>query len=238
MKIISFLGVFLSSVLIFSSLAQAAEGPYLSIDVGEYGRRIEETNVNGANSIKFYGTTDSTRVLTKFGFDLNFIDLYFILGGSTLTIQDFDGYHGNMGLAYGGGFKILMFQSPTRERFSLFLNPEVLKYTTNDTIQIFSQSQGLITENHEISLTEYEVKAGGSARYDMIEPYGGVRYSWVSGQETGGPQFGTADIKEMDNLGLFLGANFYFDPSGRSSLFGEFGGVDVNYFKVGIKSRF
>ncbi|MBI1822453.1 MAG: hypothetical protein HY036_05050 [Nitrospirae bacterium] len=237
--------VFLSLILLtFSSVTEASVGPYLSFDIGGYSRRLEETNPNFANSLKFFGTADSTRLLAKLGMDLNFLDIYATVGGSTLIIDDFDSYHGKMGLAYGGGLKLVMYESPTYEHFKLFINPDVIYYKTNDTIQTYSVSAGaFLTQNHEISFTEYGIKVGGSAQYDLFEPYGGIVLSSLSGQETAVSgqdiwRFGTADIKERDNFGLFLGANIYFDPSGRSSLFVETGGGDSGYFKVGIKTRF
>jgi hypothetical protein len=94
-----------------------------------------------------------------------------------------------------------------------------------------------VIESHEISWTEYGIKFGGSARYDYFEPYGGISLSFLNGVESG-PVFGTADFKESDNFGFFLGANYYFDPTGQASLYGELGGGDSGYVKVGIKSRF
>ena len=130
-----------------------------------------------------------------------------------------------------------MFQSPFYGHFTLFINPDVIYFKTSDTIQFFSQSQGWITESHDISWTETTVKIGGYSRYDAFAPYGGISLSFVNGQETG-DVFGRADIKERDNLGFFLGANLYFDPAGRASFFGELGGGDNNYIRAGIKSRF
>ena len=248
MKKIFYFGFLIISLLtlplpVTAASAYSEDGPYVSFDIGGYSRGIVENcsqcldPVTGLPILKVNGWGASTRVLAKLGLRLNFIDAYVTLGGATLSIDEFDSFHGEMAPAFGGGLKILMYQSPTYEHFTLFLNPDILYFKTSDMIQILSQSQGYVTENHDISWTEYSLKIGGSARYGMFEPYGGVSLSFVNGQETGAV-FGNANFNETDNLGLFLGENFYFDPSGRASIFGEIGGGDNNYLKVGIKSRF
>jgi len=247
MKKLICIGVFISSLLILPSSSKAAysyslEGPYISFDVGAYSRRIEENcsqcvDAFGNPLLKVYGNGDSTRLLAKFGLRAGLLDAYLTLGGANLSIDDFNGFQGGMTPAFGGGIKLLMYQSPDYGHFTLSLNPDVIYFKTSDTIQFYSQSLGWVTENHDVSWTETTVKIGGYSRYDGFAPYGGISLSFVNGEETG-DVFGSADIKERDNLGFYLGANFYFDPSGRASLFGEFGGGDNNYFKVGIKTMF
>jgi len=233
------------SFLTYSTVIQAAYlngGPYLSFDVGGDTRRIVENcpqcvDAFGNPLLKVYGNGDSTRLLAKLGIRAGYFDAYLTFGGATLSIDEFNGYDGRMAPAFGGGLNIIMYQSPEYGHFNLFFNPDILYYKTSDTIQFFSQSMGWITENHDISWTEYTFKFGGSARYGPFENYGGISISFVNGQETGNA-FGTADFKESDNVGLFLGANFYFDPTGRASIFGEIGGGDNNYLKVGIRTRY
>ncbi|MFI5304202.1 MAG: hypothetical protein ACHQYP_05330 [Nitrospiria bacterium] len=245
MKKVLYFGFVMISFLTFSPVSRAAyfnDGPYFSLDVGSYSRRIEENCPNcvdqfGNSLLKVYGNGGSTRIMAKMGIRTGFLDGYLSLGGSTLSIDEFNGFNGSMGPAFGGGLKILLYESPSYEHFTLFLNPDVIYFKTSDTIQFYSQSQGFITENHDISWTEYSVKAGGSARFGPFEHYGGVSLSFVNGQETG-DVFGSADFKERDNLGFFLGTNLHFDPTGRASFFGEIGGGDNNYLKVGIKTMF
>jgi len=245
MKKIFCFGFFIISFLTFSPISQAAyydDGPYLSFEVGGYSRRIAENCPNctdqfGNSMLKVYGNGDSTKILAKFGIRTGLLDGYVTVGGATLSIDEFNGYQGGMAPAFGGGLKILMYESPSYGHFNLFLNPDILYFKTSDTIQIYSQSQGWVTENHDISWTEYAIKVGGSARYGPFENYGGVSLSFLNGQETGNV-FGTADFNERDNLGLFLGTNLFLDRTGRASLFGEIGGGDNNYLKVGIKTRF
>ncbi|MBI1819666.1 MAG: hypothetical protein HYR81_04995 [Nitrospirae bacterium] len=171
------------------------------------------------------------------GLDLHILDFYLTFGGSTLIVDEFDGFHGKMSPAIGGGFKILMYESPTFEHLKLFINPDVIYFKSSDTIQFYSLSLGYVTESHDISWTEYAIRVGGSSRHGPVEAYGGIKLSFVEGQETG-PVFGTADFKEMDNFGLFFGAHFDLDPRGMASFFGEIGGGDSAYLKVGILSRF
>jgi hypothetical protein len=245
MKKILFTGLTLLSLLWgVSPDVKAAndEGPYLSVDVGGYSRRIEETCPQCVDAfsnpiLKVYGYADSTRLLMNLGIHAGFLDAYAILGGATLFINEFDGYHGKMSPVFGGGFKILMYQAPTYEHFTLFVNPEVLYFKTSDTILFNSISLGTVIESHDISWTEYAIRVGGSSRHGPVETYGGIKLSFVEGQETG-PVFGTADFKEMDNFGLFVGAHFDLDPRGMASFFGEIGGGDSAYLKVGILSRF
>lgn len=243
MKKLKVTGILFFAFLNIASISEAAYGPYISIDFGGYTRRLEENCsqclVPGTNIplYKIYGNGDSTQLLAKLGMDLRYLDIYFSFGGSSLKIDEFDGFNGKMSPAIGGGFKVLMYESPTYEHFNLFVNPDIIYFKTSDTIQIFSQSLGFVLENHDISWTEYGVKIGGSARYDFLEPYGGISLSFLNGNESG-PVFGSADFKESDNLGFFFGAHYYLDPAGRASLYGEIAGGDNNYLKVGIKSRF
>ncbi|MFI5305563.1 MAG: hypothetical protein ACHQYP_12315 [Nitrospiria bacterium] len=247
MKKLSYIGVFILSLLTLPSPGEAAysysiEGPYVSFDVGSYTRRIEENcsqcvDPFGNPLLKVYANGDSTRLLAKLGLRAGLLDAYVTVGGATLSIDEFNGFHGKMSPAFGGGINLLMYQSPLYGHFTLFLNPDIIYFKTGDTIQFFSQSKGWITENHDISWTETTVKIGGYSRYDGFAPYGGISLSFVNGQETG-DVFGSADIKERDNLGFFLGLNLYFDPAGRAAFFGEIGGGDNNYLKVGIKTRF
>jgi hypothetical protein len=133
MKKILFTGLTLLSL--FSGIspdAQAAnaEGPYLSVDVGGYSRRIEENctqcvDASGNPILKVYGNADSTRLLMNLGIQAGFLDAYATLGGATLSINEFDGYHGKISPVIGGGFKILMYQSPTYEHF---ISRQVIRY--------------------------------------------------------------------------------------------------------------
>lgn len=247
MKKLIHIGVLFLSILTLPSVSKGAGsyldvGPYISFDVGGYSRRIMENCNNCSDGygnivLKAPGNGDSTRVLAKLGFRADLLDFYLTFGGANLSIDDF-GYQSDMAPAFGGGFKILMYQSPSYGHFSLFLNPDVLYFKTNSTVQFYpATSSVLITENHDISWTEYTLHVGGSTRYGPFETYGGVSLSFVNGEESG-PQFGTSDFNERDNVGLFLGANVFFDPSSRASIFGEIAGGDNNYFKVGIKTMF
>ncbi|HXN05806.1 MAG TPA: hypothetical protein VN944_01945, partial [Nitrospiria bacterium] len=130
--------------------------------------------------------------------------------------------------------------SPTYEHFKLFFNPEAVFYSTSDIITTCTGGSGcpsFVIEQHDIRWSEYTFKFGGSARYYVWGPYGGVKVSFVNAQETA-PVFGTGDISEVDNIGLFFGAKFYLDPRGKAFLYGEFGGGDSDYFTVGLRSRF
>ncbi|MBI1822608.1 MAG: hypothetical protein HYR80_00600 [Nitrospirae bacterium] len=241
----NFLVMNITALILISivSKAEARYGPYLSLDLEGNSRRVEENCIQcidpntGLPALKFYGNGDSTRLLARLGMDLRPLDIYLTFGGSTLTVNEFDGYHGQLAPTFGGGIKIRMYESTSYEHFNIFINPDIIYFKSSDTIQFISQSLGVITESHDVSWTEYGVKVGGSARYDFMEPYAGISVSFLDG-EASGPVFGTADFKERDNLGFFLGANYYFDPTGQASLYGEIGGGDNGYVKVGIKTRF
>jgi hypothetical protein len=229
--------LFWISLLFLATVADAANGPYLDLELGGGTRRIQEDcpqcqDQFGNPLYKVYANGDTTRLLARIGLTLERFDIYVTGGGAALTIDEFNGYDGKMAPAYGGGLKLTLYESPGYERFNLYVNPDILYFKTSDTIDW----NGFI-ENHDISWTEYGVKIGGSARYDYYEPYGGVELSYVSGQETG-PNFGTADFKERDNIGIFLGANYFFDVTRRAAIYGEIDLGDTNNLKVGIRSRF
>lgn len=227
---------FVILTVLYPAVPVFAEGPYISFDLGSYSRRIQETNPGFAGSPVFYATADSTRLTAKIGANLGGLDVYLIAGGATLSIPDFDGYAGKMGPLFGAGLKLALFESPTYEHFRLFFNPEAIVFSTSDVIFTYTGG-GPVLEQHDIQWSEYTFKFGGSARYYEWEPYGGVKVSFVNGEETA-PAFGTGDISEVDNIGLFFGANFYLDRRGKTLLYGELGGGDSDYFTVGLRSRF
>lgn len=242
-----YIGWIVFLLAICPSISEAAfsytiEGPYVSLDAGGYSRRIVASclqcnNVSGTAPLKAYGYSDSTRILGKFGLRANLLDAYLTFGGGTLSINEMNGFQGGMAPVFGGGFNLLLYQSDLYGHLTLYVNPDVVYFKTSDTVQVYFQSQRWITENQELAWTETIVKIGGFSRYGNFASYGGISVSVVNGEETGNV-LGSADIKERDKVGLFLGANFYLDPSGQPLLFGEVGGIDNNYFKLGIKAIF
>ncbi len=184
----------------------------------------------------------SGRLLAKLAVDLtsNF-QIYGLVGGSTLRVDEFDNYSADLGFAYGGGFKISVYPETFHVPVKLFLDFNILRFKTSSTVFtfIFDPINGS-SADERIRWTEYVAKFGVSGRHDFFEPYGGVRISFVRGKDHVSTSTQVVDLNFSEDIpiGLFVGTDIYLDRRGQTALFVEANIIDENSIAAGVKIRF
>lgn len=230
-------------------------GVTLGIETGIISRDIVEEDP-GFASFKVSSDAVSTRFLAKIG--LRFFDrieIYGKGGGADLSISDFNDYDARPVPAYGGGIRLDLYQGPRPEGIKLFLDANFLYFVAEDTIQILDCPLSSCSDsdlrprmaNEEIRWREGDISAGGSFRHDYFEPYGGVRLSFVRGDDILEVKEDTnfpdplnlkVDLDEDDNFGIFFGTNIYLDRRDKSAISLEFSAIDQFAFIAGFKAAF
>ncbi len=230
-------------------------GVTLGIETGITSRNIVEEDPVFAG-FKVSGDAVSTRFLAKIG--LRFFDRFEIYGkggSADLSISDFNDFDARPAPAYGGGLRIDLYQGPRPEGIKLFLDSNILYFTAKDRIQILDcpltscADSDLLSRmaDEKISWREGTISAGGSFRHDYFEPYGGVRLSFVRGDDIlevkedanfPDPLKLKVDLDEDNNFGIFFGTNIYLDRSDKSAISLEFSAIDQLAFMAGFKAAF
>jgi|SRR5579863_3184402 len=213
-------------------------------------RDVEEDQftAGGLPIPKTVGSADMTRVLARVGFSpIDNLEIYGVVGGSTLQVDAFDGYNASMGGAYGGGVHWIFYEAPTFSGpVDLFVDYRFLRFRTKDQIifQPFDDFGNALAPGQAVDETitwnEHRLKLGVSGRHYIFEPYGGVRFSIVRakdhlplpGQDT------TLNVRENDIFGLFLGTNIYLPRADRVLFFIEGDVLDENALALGVRMRF
>jgi hypothetical protein len=208
----------------------------------------DEFVFNGFNFPRTKGSADMVRLLARFGVSLsdNF-EIYGVVGGSSLSIDEFDQYNSGQNFAYGGGINWVYYEIPTYGGpVDLFIDYRFLRFRSTDQVLFHpccDNSGNLIADelvDETIIWNEHRIKLGVSGRHDFFEPYGGIRFSVVRGKDH--LPTSTQDLNlrfEEDNLfGLFFGSNIYFDPSEKAFFFIEGNVIDEDALNLGIRVRF
>lgn len=217
-------------LLSFNLLAEAQER-----DVVEKGGKLI--------GLKIKGDADSTRLLVRAGLHPTpSIELYGLVGGADLGIDDFDRFDASIDVAYGGGLGLVLFQSSFPRALRLFLDGYYLHFTAKDRVEtiIVDASTGIETltpQDEEIRWDEYVAKFGLETRHDLFRPYGGIRFSLVRGKDLLSVS-GKTRLEEDDNLGVFGGVDIFLDPTEAVALSLELSLFDVNSFRAGLKLAF
>lgn len=209
----------------------------------------------------FQGDAVSTRLLARIG--LKFFDrveIYGKGGGADLSVSEFDDYDARLAPAYGGGLHVDLYQGARPDRIKIFLDGSFLYFVTKDIVQALfcldtidpGQNCG-DTEfiprmvDEKIRWREGTILAGGSFRHDYFEPYGGVRLSFVRGDDKldfkvdnnfSNPDHRDIDLEEDDNFGIFFGTNIYLDRNEKSAISLEVSAIDQFAFTAGFKVNF
>lgn len=231
-------------------------GISLGVETGITSRNVVEENV-AFTGFTVSGDAVSTRLLAKVG--LRFFDrieIYGKAGGADLSISEFNNYDSTPAPAYGGGIRLDLYQGSRPERIKIFLDSSFLYFATEDTIQILDcptsscpNGAGILPRmsDEKIIWREGAISAGGSFRHDYFEPYGGVRLSFVRGDDKldikADKNFPTplalkVDLNEDNNFGIFFGTNIYLDRNEKSALSLEISAVDQFAFTAGFKVNF
>jgi hypothetical protein len=214
--------------------AQLAESP-LSVTVGGgYTSRIIKESGSTA-------TADIGRLLVTLAYQPRpQVMLYVVGGGSSLRIDDFNGYAADMNGIYGGGITLSAAVLP---RASLFLDGRYLRSVTDDTVVMSCgpNTPCPSSTDEKITWNEYRVRLGVKSRFLSLAPYGGLQVSLVRGDDHLNPSYlinpsgpETLDIKEQQTVGLFGGVTMPLDPKGRVSVFAEFDVIDENAIWAGL----
>lgn len=250
-------GIFLSIAL--WTPGPVAAGPYVQIETGIVSREIIEEDP-ALENFKVRGDATSTRLMARAGVVIGeVLDLYLRGGGADLSIDEFSDYDAGLSGAYGGGLRLNLYQSGRRDRLSLFVEGNYLRFKTDDQAQIeflceaasgCSTSPGSFLPrlaDEEIDWAEYTVLIGMRGHYEGLGPYGGIRLSRVDAEDriraAADNNFSAAfqaspDIKEDDNFGIFLGVDIFVDRLEKTAINLEISLIDQNAFRAAIRKMF
>ncbi len=199
-------------------------------------RDVVEEGQSLAN-LKEKGDADSTRLLIRGGIrPIPPVELYGLIGGADLSIDEFDRFDAGMSVAYGGGIRVVPYQSSFPGQFTLFVDAQYLQFTAKD--RVLTDVLGIPTEqDEEIRWKEYVAKVGLETDHDFFRPYGGLRFSLVRGKDILSVS-GRLRIQEDDTVGVFGGADIFLDPTKRAALNLEFSLFDVDSISAGLRLFF
>ncbi|MBI4714570.1 MAG: hypothetical protein HY760_01250 [Nitrospirae bacterium] len=186
--------------------------------------------------VHFEGDAVSTRVLARVAFKpWSPLEIYLQGGTANLDIDEFNGFRGNYGSAYGGGAGLALYEDPGPGRFRFLIQGDTLHFTTSDHVLTTIASQDVLVEE-KIRWREYTLQGTGIWRVDRLEPYLGVRFSWLDADDTiDDPRVGRVSLEEDGNLGLVAGANLYLDPRENFAFHFEVTMIDQAALKVGVQ---
>jgi opacity protein-like surface antigen len=220
--------------------------PYVMFEAGIVSRDVVEEDASIAGFM-YEGTASSTRMLATVGLDVaGGLTLYAQGGAADLTIDEFSGFDGQFDGAYGGGVRFNMFLSPHPYGLRLFVDGSFLHTTAEDTVQIEYGSLSRLADE-TIEWNEYTILMGAGTRSGPYGPYGGIRLSWVDGEDRlrAAPDANfpeefrvDADLREQDNFGIFFGTDFFLDRSGKTVLNCEVSLLDQYSFRAAIRRAF
>lgn len=230
-------------------------GISLAVETGITSRNVVEEHP-AFTGFTVSGDAVSTRLLAKIG--LRFFDrveIYGKGGGADLSVSEFNNYDSGPAPAYGGGIRLALYQGSRPEKIKIFMDGSFLYFVTEDTIQILDCPTATCTgsdlvprmADEKIRWREGTISAGGSFRHDYFEPYGGVRLSFIRGDDKldvkADSNFPTpldikVDLNEDNNFGIFFGTNIYLERNERSALSLEISAIDQFAFTAGFKVNF
>lgn len=234
------------AALIVGTREAGAAQPYVMFEAGIISRDIVEEDV-AIEGFSFGGEATSTRMLATVGLDLSgFLSIYAQGGAANLAIDEFNGFDSSFNGAYGGGVRLTFPLAPQPLGLRLFVEGSFLHTTAEDTVQIVSGNLPRIADE-EIEWNEFTVLMGAGSRYGPWGPYGGVRLSWVDGEDRlHAPADATfpeafrveADLREQDNFGAFFGTDLFLDRAAKTALNFEVSLFDQYSFRAAIRRAF
>ncbi len=219
-------------------------------------RDVEEeaTTFQGQNFPEETVSAQSLRLLGKLSVRvIDPIEIYGLVGGSDLEIDEF-GFSSDFEGAYGAGARVILFRErDPRMPFQVFADYHFLRFETDDRVSfaptidlngngVIDPGETLTDEivREEIDWLEHVIKIGVMGRHDEFEPYGGVRFSIVRGDDQIHSQVQKLDLdlRNDDIFGVFLGTAYYLSPSERAALFVEGSLFDQYSLTGGIRVGF
>lgn len=211
-------------------------------------RDVEEeaTQFLGENFPEEIASAESLRLLGKLSIQvIDPVEIYGLVGGSDLEIDEF-GFSSDFATAYGAGARVILFRErDPRRPYHIFVDYHFLKYEVDDEINFTpTDDAGNIIVNEivreEIDWLEHALKIGIMGRHFEFEPYGGIRFSVVSGKDriNATAQRVDLDLDNDDTFGIFLGTLYYLSPSERAAFFIEGSMFDQYSLTGGIRVGF
>ena len=251
-------------VALLSAPPLFAFSPYIQLETGISSRDVvEDVEVVIDGEVvghKVKGDAVSTQIIAKAGIELwRVLSIYALGGGTTLSIDEFDGFDSRLQGLYGGGVRLNFYNSPHRDQLTLYVEGEALRFSADDHVVALvvcsagngcSADTGLGIETNfkeTIDWNEYTIRIGGSGNLGGIRGYGGIRLSQVDGTDKlkaspntdfPGGVSETLDLEEDDNFGIFFGLDLFLDRSEKSSVYFDISIIDRDSFKVGIRRSF
>lgn len=233
--------------------------PYLELEAAVMTRDVIEEGED-LTDFKIRGDAVSTHLTTKLGVEIwDTIVIYLQAGGANLKIEEFSDYRSSFEGVYGTGFRLYLYRSLRPNPYSIFLEAKTLWFETDDKVQIeelCSIANGCTSQPDEflprlaeemIDWKEYTLLMGASSDMGNFDFYGGVRLSWVHGEDSieavPDGNFSQVldlnfDLSEDDNFGLFFGTDIPVDRMGKLRLNFEVSLIDEDSFHIAIRRIF
>jgi hypothetical protein len=256
-----------SSVFGFHYGDRVSQAPVsLELITGIQERDIVEKSDDLVPCCKFKGDAVSSRLLARLGLEaFQRVEVFGLIGGVGLSIDEFNGFDSNLELAFGGGVRFILYEAPFPQASHFFLEYTYLQFDAEDRVEILkcsnpsTSSKGSdstatfvgTVQDDEIKWKEHVVKIGGDSRVGFYRPYGGVRFSLVRGEENFSlvsapsvsdpgfnPNINPVDIEEEDLFGVFGGLDIFLDPKDAMALNIEIGLFDVNSIQGSLRFKF
>lgn len=181
---------------------------------------------------EFKGDAVSNRFLIRGGLQpVPVFELYGLVGGVDLRIDDFNDFDSGLDLAYGLGFQLVLFESPYPQSLRFFWDTQFLRFVVEDRIS------EPIEQDETIRWNEVVTKIGVASANPLFRPYGGLRFSLVRAKDLLDIS-GKLSLREDDNVGIFGGVDIYLEPTKAVALNLEFSLIDVNSFRAGFQFAF
>lgn len=219
---------------------------YIEFSIGIQERDIHLKSDELANCCKVEGVAVSTRVMTRVGLrPIPRLEIFGLVGGVSLGIEEFGGFDSKFEVAYGGGGRILLYKTSYPQSSGLFLEYQYLQFSAQDRVEIEKGDPVVVTlQDQRIEWEEHLVKIGGEYRYGPYRSYGGFRVSFLRGESLfslvspPSNEIGPAIIEEDDTIGVFAGVDIFLDARELLVLNLEMSLFDVNAFRVGMVFAF
>lgn len=206
----------------------------------------EATEFLGENFPEEIASAESLRLLGKLSIQvIDPVEIYGLIGGADVEIDEF-GFSSDFETAYGAGTRVILFRDRNPRRpYQVFVDYHFLKYEVDDEINFTptdDAGNAIVNEivREEIDWLEHVLKLGVMGRYFEFEPYGGIRFSIVRGDDriNSPTQRIDLDLDNDDTFGVFLGTLYYLSPSDRAALFVEASMFDQYSLAGGIRVGF
>jgi hypothetical protein len=241
------------AVLLASAAPAAAAAPPVSvgIELGVVSRDIEEEGGLVAGIAD--GVADSTRLTARLSVGLApGVALFGEVGGADLAIDEFDGYRSDMHLSYGGGIRLSLAKPSFPQQPAVYADFRVTRLATNDRLVLewcddpndpLCPTSTLRPSEEDLAWTEYAVGIGVRGVLQGLRPFGGLQFSKLDGTDRvrsvdGSQREARAEVRELNSVGFFFGADIPLDRSEQTAVTLKFSGIDENAFRVGYKVAF